>query len=621
MYRSHGSAPLRSFTLGSSLPLSLALLAACSGGGGRAPIDCAADADCPAASRCVRSACVANAAPLASIWAPAHPEANALVTLDGSGSSDPDDGDGAVAFAWTVSSIDAPCEPPVVAGTGPLARIRFACPGRHALQLVVTDRMGAQSAPALQEVTVGPAGASLLAVGPDVVTGHRCTGEPLRCTPDAAVAVTASAAAAGAGAVRYRWSIVPPDDRPLAPDRRATLVPGPDVPSPAVTIETDGAALSGDWLLAVEARDDAGVLGTGAVRVSVGNRPPVVAATDPGPVPHAFLPAEAVFVASGGVPVSVSDPDGDPITSRAVTFRHAGDGDGTFEGVDGGGAVSFRVRVPYTRPADAFALIGGLGLERAIEVAVRDVNGAEAARAIPVAIGNRPPVEAAVGSSLYVGHSYDPSAQRYRASAAMSRWTDPDGDPLVQAGDTGDSYCPVLLTLADGTAVVECSLPFSGIPRLAEFAVGHPVLQAIGDPWSAATTGTPYYVRIDNRPPTASSSTSTFTVSCPEDRSGEICCRYVGDLCVSFPRDIPSVTYGFAPRVFDDDGDPLEVRPDVGSVPTSLVCLPGQCATVTRTLPGSYQCGGTAGGETTTFTVTDGLGSASATHTVTRTCK
>ena len=173
MYRSHGSAPLRSFTLGSSLPLALALLAACSGGAGRAPLDCDTDADCPTASRCIRSACVANAAPLAAISAPAAAEAYALVTLDGSGSSDPDDGDGAVAFAWTVSAIDAPCEPPVVAGTGPLARIRFGCAGRHAVQLVVTDRMGARSAPALQEVAVVPAtGGSLLTVGPDVVTGH-----------------------------------------------------------------------------------------------------------------------------------------------------------------------------------------------------------------------------------------------------------------------------------------------------------------------------------------------------------------------------------------------------------------------------------------------------------------
>lgn len=620
MYRSPGTAPLRSFTLGTSL-LALALLAGCSGGG-RAPLDCGGDADCPSASRCVASACVANAAPIAALSAPAAPEAHALVDLDGSGSSDPDQGDGAVAFAWTVSAIDAPCAPPVVAGTGPLARVRFGCPGRHAVQLVVTDRMGATSAPAVQEVVVMAAtGTPLVTVGPDVATGHRCEGSPLRCAPDAEVAVTASAVAAGAGEVRYRWSVLPPADRPLAADRRVAFVPGADAPSPTVTIETDGAAIAGDWVLVAEARDDAGVLGTGAVRVSVGNRPPAITATDPAPVPHAYLAAEAAFVASGAVPVAVADPDGDPIAARTVTFRHAGDGEGTFEGEDGGSSLSFRVRVPYAAPADALALIGGADLARAVELVVRDVNGAEAARALPVTVANRAPVEAAVASGLLVAHSYDPAAQRYRASAAMSRWTDPDGDPLVQAGDTGDAHCAGLFTLADGTAMVECSLPFSGIPRLAEFAVGHPVLQAIGDPWVAATTEAPYNVRIDNRPPYAQSSSSTVSVSCPEDRSGDVCCHYVGDLCVSFPRIIPAVTYGFAPKVFDDDGDPLEVRLDGGSVPTSLVCLPGQCATVTRTLPGAFQCGGTAGGETTTFTVTDGLGSATASHTVTRTCR
>lgn len=619
MHCSPGTAPLRSFTMGALLALTLT---GCSGGGSRSPLDCAIDAECPATARCVSGACVANAAPVAVIAAPAAAEAHVLVTLDGSGSSDPDAAeDAVVSHTWTVSALDASCAAPVVAGTGPLAQIRFGCPGRHSVQLVVTDRMGTQSAPAVQEVLVGPfTGTPHLTVGPDVATGHRCSGAPLRCVPDADVAVTASAAPAGAGAVRYLWTALPPRDRPLAAERRVIFLPGADAPSPSVVIETDGAAISGDWLLQVEARDDAGVLGTGVVRVSIGNQPPFIDGSDPSPVAHVFLAAESAFVATGEIAVAVTDPDGDPIAARTVTFRHANDGEGTFEGQDGGGALGFRVRVPYAAPADASALIGGAGLERAVELAVQDVNGAQAQRAFPVTVANRPPVETAVASGLLVPHSYDPVAQRYRASAVMSRWSDPDGDPLVQAGATGDADCAGLSMLADGTAVIECSRAFTGSPGLATFAVGHPVLQVIGDPWSAGATEAPYQVRIENRAPYATNSSSTVTVTCPEDRSGEFCCHQVGETCVSFPRIIPAVTYAFAPKVFDDDGDPLEVRLEVGTLPTSLVCLPGQCGLVERTLPMVSGCNAMPGGETTTFTVTDGVGSATGSHTVTRTC-
>ena len=292
-----------------------------------------------------------------------------------------------------------------------------------------------------------------------------------------------------------------------------------------------------------------------------------------------------------------------------------------FEGEDGGATLTFRVRVPYAAPADALALIGGAGLERTVELVVADVNGAQAARAFPVAIANRAPVETVVPSALIVAHSYDPAAQRYRASAVMSRWTDPDGDPLRQAGDTGDAHCASLATLADGTALVECGLAFTGSPRLAEFATSHPVLQAIGDPWEAAATAASYQVRIENRAPYAQNSASTVSVSCPEDLSGDFCCREVGTTCVSFPRIIPAVSYTFAPQVFDDDGDPLEVRLAAGTLPTSQVCLPGQCAPVRRTLPGTSGCSVNPTGETTTFTVTDGVASATASHTVTRSCR
>lgn len=621
MHRSPGSAPLRSFTTGTLLALALG---GCSGGGARSPLGCATDAECPTGARCVAETCVANAPPVAAISAPSAPEAYALVTLDGSASSDPDqaDDDAVVSHAWTVSALDASCAPPVVAGTGPLARVRFGCAGRHAVQLVVTDRMGAQSAPAVQEVVVVPStGTSAVTVGPDVATGHSCNGAPLRCAPDAEIAVTASAAPAGAGEVRFHWSALPPVDRPLAEDRRVTFLPGADAPAPTVVIETDGAAISGDWLLQVEARDEAGILGAGVVRVSIGNRPPFINGVNPSAAAHLFVAAESAFVAFGAIPIGVGDPDNDPIAARTLTFRHASDGQGTFEGEDGGSALTFRVRVPYAAAEDALALIGGEGLERAVELVVQDVNGAESARAFPITVGNRPPVEAAVSVDELVAHSFDAAALRYRASKVMSRWADPDGDPLVQSAPTGDAQCAELALLADGTAVVECGLASTGSPRLAEFAIGHLVQQVVADPWTSATTQGAYGVRIANEIPAAGNTSSTVSVSCPEDLDSGFCCREVGTTCVSYPRIIPAVTYAFTPQVSDADGDPLEVRLAAGTVPTSMVCIPGQCPAVKRTLPTKSGCSVPPGGETTSFTVTDGIASATGSHTVTRVCR
>lgn len=617
MHRSPGTAPLRSFTLGTSL--SLLLAAGC--GGGPSPRSCATDAECPSGARCQSSACVADAPPVAAVANPGSPEAFALVTLDGTASSDPDADDAPVSFSWAVSAVDAACAPPVVAGTGPLARVRFGCPGRHAVRLVVTDRMGAESAPAVREVVVAAAAASALTLGPDLVTGHRCSGVPLRCAPDAAVAVSASAAPAGAGPVRYRWTALPPLGLALASDRRATFQPGPNAAAPVVSIETDGAAISGDWAISVEAYDDAGVLGAGAVRVSVGNRPPVVTATDPAPVTHAFQAVGSAFFASGAIPVAVSDPDGDPIAARTVTFRHAGDGAGTFEGADAGASLTFQVRVPYAGPADALALIGGAELERAVELLVRDVNGAATLRALPVVIANRAPVEAAVSVDQPVDHGYDQAARSYVATKPMSRWADPDGDPLFQAGPTGDEACGLFSLMGDGTAELGCGHPFTGTPTLAEFAVGHLVRQVVGDPFTSVATQGAYAVHVANRAPAAGNSSSTISVTCPQDRSGELCCRYLGDSCVAFPRSVPSVTYTFTPQVSDADGDPLEIRLEAGTVPSSQVCVPGQCGGVARTIPGVTGCNANPGSETTSFTVTDGVASATGSHTATVVCK
>ena len=200
------------------------------------PITCDTDASCPAASRCVQRACVADAPPLAHVAPTEAVEANDLAVLDGSHSSDPDaPADAVVSYEWTVTAVEAPCDPPVVAGAIARPQVRFACPGRYEVALVVTDEMSIRSEPASVTVDVAPrTGEPLVTVGADVAVDHRCAGEPLLCLPvtelDGAVALSAASAVEG---VEFRWSVEPPEGpRPRHRTARHLRIPGPTSPRP-----------------------------------------------------------------------------------------------------------------------------------------------------------------------------------------------------------------------------------------------------------------------------------------------------------------------------------------------------------------------------------------------------
>ncbi|ACG75547.1 conserved hypothetical protein [Anaeromyxobacter sp. K] len=601
--------------------------AGCSGGGAT-PRACQADDGCGAAARCVAGACVGNAPPVAAIAPAGAPEAFALVELDGGGSADPDaPRDAIVSHAWTISAVDAPCAPPVVAGTGSLARVRFGCAGRYAVELVVRDQLGAESAPARLELDVAPyAGTPPVTAGPDVALGHLCQGEPLRCAPDGPVALTATLSAAAAqGPVRWRWTVEPPAGRALGADRRVTFSPGSDAAAAGAAIETDGGAISGDWVFRVEASDDAGVLGTAATRVSVGNRAPAIAATPPPEAPHTYEPAGPRLVAAGRIPISMTDPDGDPLEPRTVTWHHAGDGDaGAFEGDDLGDALTFRVAVPYASPADAAYLTGGAGLERTIVVTVADANGELARAELPVTVGNRPPaVTSAPSSGVGIDHAFDAVARRYRATQEVWRVVDPDGDPIWPTGGTGDAACDRLTLLSDGATIIECSGAYQDPYDLAAFIGTRTLSPSVADPWTP-TALPPVQLSIGTRPPTATSSTVTQLVTCSRPPDDTFCCRWSGSICVQYPLVIPARTYTVTPQVSDADGDPVEVVFSAGVTPTHVVCEGGVCERATAIAPEVATCTGTQETVTQEFSVTDGAAwptTPNATFTFVRSCQ
>ncbi len=543
------------------LPLLAALaLAACSSG--VEPTGCRSGDQCPAASRCESGVCVADGKPVAAIRPLAAVQEFALVQIDGSDSHDPDGDDKVTEHLWSVRAVTARCAPPSISGGTPIARARFGCPGRYEVSLAVRDGLGVESEPHTIEVDVMPSTqAPVVVAGPDVSTDHACSGDPLVCRPVDFVDLSASTTVAG---LALRWTVEPPLDRPLEDGtRRVELVPGPHAPAPRVSIETDGTAISGDWIFRVEASDAFGVVGAAYTRVSVRNRPPVVASDAPAPFPHAFDAAGARFTSSGEIAWSAVDPDGDPI-EIAATWRHVGDGGAPFAGELTAGKATFALEVPYAGPADALLLRRGPDLARTIEIVARDSNRGEGRASVPVEIGNRPPQPAGGVVDARAPHVFDARRSRYVAIVQLGAWIDPDGDPL--SAGPGTAPCDAVLVV-DGLARAECSAPFDGAPAVNRIAGHRAVSVPVRDPWSFAASVPVYGVEILNSPP------SLTSVADP----GTVCAKMILDLVYA----LSAVEFTASPTAIDPDGDPLVVTPipawGGSATPERAICTTPEC--------------------------------------------
>ncbi len=553
-----------------------AVALACSGAS--SPVQsCTTSAQCPANARCISSACVANAAPSAAVALPPAPiETNVLLSFDASASADPDAaaGDSVASFAWAFRALSGQaCAVPAVASTGPMANVRFGCPGRYAIDVTATDDMGA-AATATREFDVTAHAGSLVTVGDDVATDHACTSEP-RCAPVDPVTLSAGAPGTTPGQVSFAWTVVPPPDRPLTATRRVSFLPSATIAAPSVLIETDGDAISGDWIFRVEATDSAGSLGTQDVRVVVKNRLPVLTKL-PSAVPaHTFDGSK--FAAAGEVGFTVSDPDGDPLAA-SPEWRHTGDGASAFTGtlLSNPPRVSFAIEVPYSVRSDALKLIGGAGLERTILLDVSDGNGGKASASWSIVVGNNPPVLGGTPAPFSIDHGFDAGAQTYVADVPLSTWSDPDGDPLFQAGGTGDLLCPDLAVVG-GTAHALCRMPFTGILAVANFIGSHTVVQAVQDPWApAAATSTATFTLLNRAP--RITSTATYVAGDGLCSGTTTCCQLVDTLCESYWWNARGVEY--VPARWDDpDGDPVSVTAGAAApyTPRPLVCTSPSC--------------------------------------------
>lgn len=589
------------------------------------PARCETAAECASDARCVGGACVVNAPPSPAVELPSGAiEANRLLTFDASSSLEPDHGagDSIAAYAWEFRAIAAPCDPPAVAGIGPTATVRFACPGTYAVSVTATDEMQA-SAVATREFEVALySGPTLVQVSPSpgLLVQHACTANPRRCAPVGEIVLSATATADAPDGLSFEWSVEPPADRPLDETRRVTFDPGPDVASPRVLVETDGQAISGDWVFHLVAYDASGVVASGVTTIGVGNRKPVVTVHGRFGGDHAFDGTK--FTASGYLVFSVADPDGDDLVGRTIEGHHVNDGAGsTFELVETANRVDYAISVPYESPADAAHLIGGAGLERSIVFSVVDANGGVTTETSLVEVKNRPPVATTPTAPLTVDHRYSIAAAAYEAEAPLSTWTDPDGDPLtvVPRSSTGDAAC-ARVAIQNGVASVGCSVPFTDAPVVNLIAGTHTVKQHVQDPWVEPASPQAVTFTVANRAPTIDAATN---VGVP------VTCSFAPDVCCAWERDpetgartyvcgggdaYGSGTTLVTSRWHDPDGDPLSVV--VGGA--AAVCTPGACA-FDVTFPGAATCGGIPTVATST-TATDGVATASASFSVVPAC-
>jgi len=573
------------------------LLAGCGHGGSRTARGCEVDPDCGGAGRCVAGLCQASAPPVADFTVPPGLVTQREIDL-ASTSRDPDPGDGVVAWSWTVTRAGAACDSEVSGADEASPRVVFWCPGTYRIGLTVTDSSGVESAPLDRTVEVVPTtSAPTLSVTGDDLVHHRCAGDPVRCTLAWPLELAASGTAAGGGALTFRWSVRPPEG--AGPGASVDFTPSDTAASPALQVGVAGTAITGAWSVQVRARDPEGNLAVATRAFEVGNRSPVVrAAAAPGSGALALdhtvgdCPSGAgrCYLASGADAFTAEDPDGDPLGPVVLAADAAKAGAGSLAQVGVGGQPSaFRFATPLGNPAGFRAADGSSGFRLGGTVA--DVHGATSSLTLAVVIGNRAPVPAWAPGTVTPPHAFSPAAKAYQASAEVAGFTDPDGDPLQEAGSGGDAVCRAF-SASGGTVSASCALayvPVEGqVPPLATFVAPHAVTARMSDGWATASIQTA--VAIQNRAPVVPAyrgPADACTCVCVAWLDGEPgsppeCTRYAwnsGGLVDSFPA-----------AASDPDGDPLAVAITYGYFSAAVAANDGAASTAGTWTATSARC-------------------------------
>jgi hypothetical protein len=144
--------PRRPFPTSLLPAVALVTTIACSVASAPVPTSCHEDAECPADAHCVESTCTADRPPRAAIAGPRAAATGTALTFDGSGSTDGDDD--IVAYTWSVRALAATCAPDLGAASLGAFHPVFGCAGEYEVILVVRDRTGVVSEPAIVPLTI-----------------------------------------------------------------------------------------------------------------------------------------------------------------------------------------------------------------------------------------------------------------------------------------------------------------------------------------------------------------------------------------------------------------------------------------------------------------------------------
>jgi hypothetical protein len=334
----------------------------------------------------------------------------------------------------------------------------------------------------------------------------------------------------------------------------------------------------------VIAADGNGGTTEAAFPVEIGNRPPALRlASNPaggqvtldhtvGACPGA---AGSCFLVAGTASFAAVDPDGDPVTSPAVAAAlQPGLTSSTGEATTSGGVATFRFATSVSLPGEFRSSGGATGFSLVATAA--DPFGAFGRLDVPVVALNRPPVIRQALPSVVVAHRYDAPLGAYLATASLSTFEDPDGDPLRTDYSVGDPACATF-SLSGGVASVACRRAYAivpGLPSLASFLGDHRVVPSAWDGWEHVASATT--VNIQDGAPSATPFVGAV------DSCFCVCGKWSADgsTCVGQAKWVVDAASVPLPVLANDaDGDPVQVTYS-GATPyggAQKTVLPGSC--------------------------------------------